>query len=229
MATKTKKSKSLNESLVNATTSTINAAVENGEKWQNLTKKLIKKSEPIRKKQMDMVFDTAAAVKNQVNTGKEKAMDLVGYDQAIEYAKNNPVSKKVIEVTENIKGVTENIKGKVAENPVVKQVEKTTETIKAKTEDITSMGAAKLNEIKGDVLEQAQKILNKGEEMVEGALGTKKEAKKPAAKAPAAKKASAPKKATPAKATPAKAAAAPKKAPVAKVETKEAPKAAEKK
>ena len=167
---KTNKTKNLNESLVNATTATINATIENGEKWQKLTKKLIKKSEPVRRKQMDMVFETATAVKAQVTTGTERALDLVGYEQIMEYAKNNPISKKVVEATDSIKA-------KVNENPVVQQVGKTTENLKTK-------GTAKLNDIKEDVLDQAQKIINKGEEMVEEALNTNK-AEKPAAKAKA--------------------------------------------
>lgn len=176
MATKTKNStakKSLNESLVNVTMATINTTVEHGEKWQKLTKKLVKKSEPVRRKQMDMVFDTATAVKTQVNSGKEKMMDLVGYngeitERAMEYATKNPVSKKVIEVVGSVKET-------IVENPVVKQVEKTTETLKAK-------GTAKFNDLKGDVLEQAQKILNKGEEMVEEAMDPKKVKKNAKAK-----------------------------------------------
>ncbi|MEM1258887.1 MAG: hypothetical protein AAGH81_10170, partial [Bacteroidota bacterium] len=110
-------------------------------------------------------FETAAAVKKQVTTGKERMLDLVGYEEdmverAFEYASNTPVGKKV-------KGVAENIKEKVTENPVIKKVEKTTEDIKTK-------GTAKLNDLREDVLEQAKKILNKGEEMVEEALDTKK-------------------------------------------------------
>lgn len=210
-ATKNTKTKSLNDSLVNATMATINTTVEHGEKWQALTKRLVEKSEPIRRKQMDLVFDTASAVKDQVNFGTEKMMDLVGYDQEtvdrlIEYATNNPVSKKVVEVTETIKE-------RVAENPVVKKVDATTENLK-------NMGTAKFNDIKEDVLEQAQKILNKGEAIVEGALSTKKAA--PAAKKPAAKKATtkAAAKKTTAKAAPAakkttaKATPAPKKVEV---------------
>ncbi len=176
---KTKRTKSLNETLVNATTATIHATVENGEKWQKLTKKLIKKSEPVRRKQIDMFFDTATEIKTQVNTGKDKMLDLVGFENAVKYAKNNPVSKKVVEVSDTIKT-------RVNENPVVKQVGKTTDNLKTK-------GTVKLNDIKEDVLEQAQKIINKGEEMVEGALTTKKEEKKAVPKATATKKA-APKK-----------------------------------
>ena len=173
MATKTKRKadtkKSFNNALINATVATINTTVENGEKWQELTKKLVKKSEPVRRKQMDMVFETATAVKNQVTSGKERMLDLVGYEEdmverAFEYASNTTVGKKVM-------GVAENIKEKVAETPMVKKVEKTTEDLKAKSSE-------KLNDLREDVLEQAKKILNKGEEMVEDALDTKKTTKK---------------------------------------------------
>ncbi|RNC92499.1 MAG: hypothetical protein ED555_05280 [Allomuricauda sp.] len=173
MATKTKRKtenkKSLNKALLNATVATINTTVENGEKWQELTKKLVQKSEPVRRKQMDLVFETAAAVKSQVNTGKERMFELVGYEEdmmekAFEYASKTAVGKKVI-------GVAENLKDKVAENPMVKKVEKTTEDLKAK-------GTAKLNDFREDVLEQAKKILNKGEELVEEAMDTKKTTKK---------------------------------------------------
>lgn len=211
MATKTTTKKmtvkSLNESLVNATTAAINATVENGEKWQKLTKKLIKKSEPVRRKQMNMVFDTAEAVKTQFATGTERAKELVEFDQVIEFVSNNPVSQKVYSVSEDIKegvdGIKDtavNIKNKVSENRVVQQLSKTSENLKSK-------GTAKFNDIKEDVLEQAQTILNKGEKMVEDALGTKKVQKAEATtatKAAAKPKATAAKTTTKAKATTAK-------------------------
>lgn len=232
--TKTMTVKGLNESLVNATTNAINATVENGEKWQELTKKLIKKSEPIRRKQMNMVFDTAEAVKSQFAAGTERAKDLVEFDQVMEFVSNNPVSQKVYDVSEDIKdGVdglkdaAENIKNKVTENPIVQQITKTSETLKIK-------GTAKFNDIKDDVLEQAQTILNKGEKMVEDAFGTKK-AEKPiataAAKATAKPKAAAKtttkttraKAATKSTATKAKATVAKAKATTTTTATKAAP------
>ncbi|MEM9361193.1 MAG: hypothetical protein AAGA43_01105 [Bacteroidota bacterium] len=153
--------KSLNKSLANATMATINTTIEHGEKWQELTKKLVKKSEPVRRKQMDMFFDTAATVKKQVNSGKERTMELVGYDEetverAFEYVSKTPVGKKVLKVTEDIKV-------KVTENPMVKKVEETAEKVKAKS-------TAKFNDLKEDVLGQAKKVINKGEEFVDEAL-----------------------------------------------------------
>lgn len=180
MATKTTQKaggiKGLNNSLISATTAAINATVENGEKWQKLTKKLIKKSEPVRRKPLNIAFDTAEAVKVQFNSGKDRMMDLVEFEQAMEFVKNNPVSEKVMEVADDIKS-------KVNDNPVVKQLNKTSENLKTK-------GTAKLNDIKEDVLEQAQTILNKGEKMVEDAFSTKKaETTAPKAKATPATKA----------------------------------------
>ena len=173
MATKTKRNavnkQGLNHALINATISTINTTIENSEKWQELTRKLVKKSEPVRKKQMDMFFETATAVKNQVTSGKERMFDLVGYEgdvaeRAFEYASNTQMGKKVIKATETLKE-------KITESPVIKQVEKTTEELKTKS-------TAKFNDLREDVLEQAKKVLNKGEEIVDGALETKKKTTK---------------------------------------------------
>lgn len=227
--------KSVNQSLVNATTAAINATVENGEKWQKLTKKLVKKSEPIRRKQMDMVFDTAEAVKTQFSAGTEKAKDLIEFDQVMEFVSNNPVSQKVYDVTEDIKeaadgikNTAESIKNKVSENPIVQQLSRTGENLKTK-------GTAKFNDIKDDVLEQAQTILNKGEKMVGDALTVKKEAKTtekatatttkaaPKAKASATKSTTATKATTTKRTTRAKAATkTAAKAPVAKNTTAKA-------
>lgn len=198
MATKTKNTvKKMNKELVKASMAAISTTVENGEKWQKLTKKLIKKSEPVRTKQMNMVFETATAVKKQATSGAERMMDLVGYDasvvdKAMNFVKKNPVSKKVMDVAEDVAET-------VSKNPVVKKVEKT-------TEDLKKMSIAKYNDVKEDVLEQATKILKKGEELVEDAKETKKVAKKTTKKATkkVATKAKATKKTVAKKATAAK-------------------------
>ena len=175
MATKTKKAttkgnkpsvaKKVNSSLVNASIAAINTTVDNGEKWQKLASKLIKKSEKVRKQQINMIFDTAEALKGQFITGTHRMKDLVGYDaelveKAKDMATNNPVSKKVIDIVEDI---TE----KVSENPMVQKAEKATEELK-------NMGIAKYKELKEDVLEQASKIIDKGEAIIEDAKSTPK-------------------------------------------------------
>jgi len=208
--------KKINTELVNASIATINTVVDNGEKWQKLASKLIKKSEKIREQQINMIFDTAEAVKGQFVTGSDKMKDLVGYDaELVEKAKdmaiNNPVAKKVLDIVEDI---TE----KVSENPMVQKAEKV-------SEDIKNMGMAKYNELKGDVLEQASKIINKGEAIIEEAKETPKAKVKKVTKKAVATKKTVAKKTTAkvgktTKATKVVAKAAPKKAAVKKTVAK---------
>ena len=130
-------------------------------------------------------------------------------------ATNNPVSKKVI-------GIVEEITEKVSENPMVQKAEKATEELKNK-------GIAKYKELKEDVLEQASKIIDKGEAIIEDAKSTPKAkvTKKAAPKKTVAKKVTktitkvAPKKTVAKKATVTKvvAKATPKKAVVKKATT----------
>lgn len=208
--------KKMNTELVNASIATINTVVDNGEKWQKLASKLIKKSEKIREQQINMIFDTAEAVKGQFVTGSDKMKDLVGYDaELVEKAKdmaiNNPVSRKVV-------GLVEDITEKVSENPMVQKAEKV-------SEDIKNMGMAKYNELKGDVLEQASKIINKGEAIIEEAKETPKAKVKKVTKKAVATKKTVAKKTTAkvgktTKATKVVAKAAPKKAAVKKTVAK---------
>jgi len=221
MATKTKTAakkgnkpnvaKKVNTSLVNASLSAINTTIDNGEKWQKLASKLIKKSEKVREQQINMIFDTAETVKGQFMDGADKMKELVGYDaelveKAKDMAMNNPVSKKVV-------GIVEDITEKVSENPMVQKAEKA-------TEDLKNKGIAKYNDLKGDVLRQASKIINKGEAIIEDAKSTPKAkvTKKAAPKKRVVKKATA----TKAKATKTVAKAAPKKAVVKKATTTKA-------
>jgi hypothetical protein len=235
MATKTKKTttkinkqsvaKKVNTSLVNASMAAINTTVDNGEKWQKLASKLIKKSEKVRQEQINMVFDTAEAVKGQFVSGTDRIKDLVGYDfelvgKAKDMATNNPVSKKVM-------GVIGEISEKVSENAMVQKAEKA-------TDDLKKMGVARYMELKEDVLDQASKILDKGEAIIEDAKSTPKAkvTKKGTSKKAIAKKVTA----TKTKVTKATVKVAPKKtmakkvnttkATVAKVEAKTAPKTA---
>ena len=195
MATKTKKTtkkatkkakkpsvaKKVNKSLINASIAAINTTVENGEKWQKLASKLIKKSEKIRKQQINMIFDTAEAVKGQFITGTDRMKDLVGIDyelvdKAKDMAKKNPVSKKVVDIVEDITD-------KVSDYPLVQKAEKA-------TEDLKNVGMAKYKEMKEDVLDQASKIIHIAEDKIEEAKADlKKETKKATPKKRAAKKA----------------------------------------
>ncbi|NNC49832.1 MAG: hypothetical protein HKO01_04790 [Flaviramulus sp.] len=213
--------KKVNTSLLNVSIAAINTTIDNGEKWQKLASKLIKKSEKVREQQINMIFDTAESVKGQFMVGADKMKDLVGYDaELVEKAKakviNNPVSRKVV-------GIVEDITEKVSENPMVQKAEKA-------TEDIKNMGMAKYNDLKGDVLKQASKVVNKAEAIIEDAKSAPKSkvTKKVAPKKTVAKKATktvakvAPKKAVVKKTAATKAKATPKKTVVKKVTTTKA-------
>lgn len=150
--------KKINADLINASVAAIDTTVKNGEKWQKLASKLFKKSETVRTQQINMIFDTAEAVKGQVVTGTNRMKHLVGIEMdIIETAKgkliNNPMTRKVMEVAEDISE-------KVQKNPMVQKAEK-------KTAEFKSIGKAKFNEVKDDVLNQATKIINKAEAKLE--------------------------------------------------------------
>ena len=149
----TKTVNKISKGLVSASLLAIDTTVKNGEKWQELASKLIKKSEKVRKAQINMTFDTAEAVRGQVVTGTKRMKDLVGFDAQVEKVQsivnNNPVSKKVMEVTEDVSKM-------IAKNPIVKKAEKTTSEIKAK-------GISMLKDAQKDVKGQATKLKNLGE------------------------------------------------------------------
>ncbi|MCA0133536.1 hypothetical protein [Winogradskyella alexanderae] len=202
--------KKVNESLISASMAAINTTIDNGEKWQKLASKLIKRSEKIRAQQINMIFDTAEAVKGQFITGTERVKELVGYDaelveKAKDFAMKNPVSKKVITIVEDI---TET----VSENPMVQKAEKA-------TEDLKNMGVTKYREIKEDVLEQASKIVDMAEHKIDDAI---EELKKEAKKATPKKKAKVTKAKVAKKVTKTETKAKSKPAPKRKVTTKTA-------
>jgi hypothetical protein len=218
MATKTKKTikaakpsvtKKSNTGLVTASMAAINTTADNAGKWQKLASKLIKKSEKVRQQQINMVFDTAEALKVQFISGTDRMKDLIGYDpELVEKAKykamSNPLSKKVV-------GIVEDITERVSENPMVQKAEKA-------TDDLKNMGIAKYKELKEDVLDQASRILDKGEAIIEEAKSSPKGnvTKKSAPKKTAEKKATVTKRAA------TKAKVAPKKVVAKKTTTTKA-------
>lgn len=202
--------KKINADLINASVAAIDTTVKNGEKWQKLASKLFKKSETVRTQQINMIFDTAEAVKGQVVTGTKRMKNLVGIEVDItETVKgkvmNNPMTRKVMEVADDISE-------KVQKNPMVQKAEK-------KSAEFKAMGKARFNEVKGDVLNQATKIINKAEAKLED---IKADAQKTSSevKAESAKKVKAVKKTTQKKATATKTQAKAKTATIKKEATK---------
>ena len=194
--------KKINNDLIDASFNAIETTVKTGEKWQKLTSKLIKKTEPLTKQQINMFVDTAENIKDQLETSTERLKDLVGYDpKMIEKAKKmvakNPLAKKADDMANKLKK-------EVSDNPLVKKAEKMT---------------AKL---KKEITETIEDVKEKVEDYTEDALKGSRKKKKSAKKAPVkkAEKKTTTKK-TVAKKTATKKVAekkpAAKKAPVAKV------------
>ena len=174
--------KKINNDLIDASFNAIETTVKTGEKWQKLTSKLIKKAEPLSKKQINMFVDTAENIKGQLETSTDRLKDLIGYDpKMIEKAKKmvakNPLAKKADNVaTKLIKEVEENPLVKKAEKMTAKlkkQISETIEDVKEKVEDYT---------------EDAKKATPKKKKTTKKAVAKKVTEKKPVAKKPTPKK-----------------------------------------
>lgn len=197
MATKTRKNenklnkaksvvKKINNDLIDASFTAIETTVKAGEKWQKLTKKLIKKAEPLTKQQMNMVVETAETIKDQVESSTERLKDLVGYDpKMVEQAKKMVSSHPVVEKAEALK---DKIESEVANNKFVKKAEKMSNKLK---KDITKT----IEDVKERIEDYTEDVVEDIQEKVDDFIGTeevktkKKVTKKPVAKKAVAKKA----------------------------------------
>lgn len=183
--------KKVNNDLIDASFQAIETTVKAGEKWQKLTKRLIKKAEPLTKQQMNMFVDTAETIKEQVESSTDRLKDLVGYDpKMVEQAKKMVSEHPVVEKAEAIK---EKIESEVANNKLVKKAEKMSKKLK---KEITNT----IEDVKEKIEDYTEDVIEDVKEKVEDVLGTKKapakkatpkkaSAKKPVAKKPAVKKA----------------------------------------
>ena len=178
--------KKINNDLIDASFEAIETTVKTGEKWQKLTSKLIKKTEPLTKQQIGMFVETADTIKGQVESATTRLKKLVGYNPAmLEQAKKmvaeNPLTQKAEDVTTKLKK-------EVANNPLVKKAEKMATKLK---KEITET----IEEVKEKVEDIAEYVQDKVENAVKGKKKAKKSpakkkvvAKKPAAKKTTAKK-----------------------------------------
>lgn len=202
MATKAKKQvskltkakaivKKINNDLIDASFEAIETTVKTGEKWQKLTSKLVKKTEPLTKQQINMFVETSETIKGQVENATTRLKKLVGYDPAmLEQAKKmvteNPLTQKAEDMTAKLKK-------EVAKNPLVKKAEKMATKLKKEI-------AETIEEVKDKVEDFTEDVQDTVEKAVKGKKKAKKAPakKKPVAKKPVVKKTTA-KKVTPKK------------------------------
>jgi len=178
--------KKINNDLIDASFNAIETTVKTGEKWQKLTSKLIKKTEPLTKQQINMFVDTAENIKGQLETSTERLKDLVGYDpKMIEKAKKmvakNPLAKKADDMANKLKK-------EVSDNPLVKKAEKMTAKLKKEITETIEDVKEKVEDYTEDALKGKKKKKKATKKAPAKKIEKKTTAKKPVAKKPATKK-----------------------------------------
>lgn len=207
--------KKINADLIDASFDALENTVKTGKKWQKLAEKLVKKAEPISKKQKAMVLETAETIKGQLEAGTERLKTLVGYDPSmLEAAKKMVVEHPVVEKAEEVKN---KIEKEVASNKYVQKAEKMTAKLNKKLTETIEDVKEKIEDYTEDIVEE---VKEKVEDVIGGKKAkktTKKVAKKVTKKAPAKKTTT---KKVVAKKAPAKK-AAPKKVEILKSDKKD--------
>ncbi|MCF6349588.1 MAG: hypothetical protein L3J23_00965 [Flavobacteriaceae bacterium] len=146
--------KKINNNLIDASFEIIENSVKAGEKWQKLTTKLIKKSEPLTKKQISMFVETAENLKQQADFGLTRLKKLVGYnekvlDKAKKIVTENPLIKKAEKMVTKLKK-------EVSESPLVQKSEKITAKIKKEVVETFEELKEKAEDIVDDVKEKIE-------------------------------------------------------------------------
>lgn len=171
--------KKINSDLIDASFNAIESTVKTGEKWQKLTSKLVKKAEPLTKKQISMVVETAESIKSHLDSSTERLKTLVGYDPAmLDNAKKMITENPLVEKAEEMK---DKIEKEVANNQLVKKAEQisdklkkniseTIEDVKEKIEDYTEEALNTVNEKLDDSKPVKKKTTKKKEAAVEQAI-----------------------------------------------------------
>jgi len=143
--------KKINNDLIDASFNAIETTVKTGEKWQKLTAKLVKKAEPLTKKQINMVVETAESIKGQLDNSTERLKTLVGYDASVlENAKKKVSEHPLVEKAEEMK---EKFEKEVANNKLVKKAEEMSEMLKS---NISST----IDDVKGKIETYTEEALN---------------------------------------------------------------------
>lgn len=192
MATKTKQKtnkfstaknvvKKINNNLIDASFDAIETTVKTGEKWQKLTAKLIKKTEPLTIKQINLFIETAESVKEQVATGTSRLKNLVGYDPAmLDQAKKMITDNAMVEKAEVI---TAKIKKEVSDNALVQKAEKITSKLKKEVSDTLENVKGKVESISDEVKEKFEDFTKDAVEKIEDVKETVEKAVKTSKKA----------------------------------------------
>ncbi|SDS25483.1 hypothetical protein SAMN05216503_2467 [Polaribacter sp. KT25b] len=150
--------KKINSDLIDASFNAIETTVKTGEKWQKLTAKLIKKTEPLTKQQINMVVDTAESIKGQLENSTERLKTLVGYDpKMVENAKKMISENPLIEKAEAMK---DKIEKEVSSNKLVKKAEKMSSKLKKNISETIENVKDKIEDYTEDILDDVDEKID---------------------------------------------------------------------
>lgn len=167
--------KKINSDLIDASFDAIETTVKTGEKWQKLTAKLLKKTEPLTKQQINMMVETAESIKGQLEHSTERLKNLVGYNpEVVENVKKKVKENPLVEKAEEMKDKFEK---EVAKNKLVKKAEKMSNTLKKNITDTIEEVKEKIEDYTEVAMESDKKKATK----------TKKKASKKSTKKSATK------------------------------------------
>lgn len=149
--------KKINNDLIDASFNAIETTVKTGEKWQKLTSKLIKKTEPLSKQQINMVVETAETIKGQLEQSTDRLKNLVGYDpkmieKAKKMVKSHPLAQKAEETADKLKK-------EVSKNPLVKKADKMADKLKKELNETIEDVKEKVEDAVEDVQEKVEKVI----------------------------------------------------------------------
>ena len=89
--------KKINNDLIETSFNAIETTIKTAEKWQ-------KKTEPLRKQQINIMVETAESIKSQLENGTERFKTLVGYNhKLVEKTKKKITDNSLVEKVEEAK------------------------------------------------------------------------------------------------------------------------------
>lgn len=149
--------KKTHDTIINTSEDLLNSTFKTGEKWQKLMANAVKKSEPMREKQIDMVFDAAEAVKDQVEHGANRFKVLVGLegdvmDKMKDRVTNNPLLKR-------FRSEVDEFVDEVSDSPIVKKAEKVATKIKVEVSDAIEEAKDKIEDVIEDVEDKIEDVI----------------------------------------------------------------------
>jgi predicted flap endonuclease-1-like 5' DNA nuclease len=179
--------KRINNDLIDASFNTIETTVKTGEKWQKLTAKLIKKTEPLTKQQINMVVETAESIKGQLENSTVRLKTLVGYDpKMVENAKKMVTEHPLVEKAEVMK---DKIEKEVSNNKLVQKAEKMSTKLKKNISETIESVKGKIEGYTEDIIDDVKEKVGVVSDIKTKKTTTKKTtAKKAAPKKKAAAK-----------------------------------------